>query len=497
MSEKYQMDENRNQTDPEKIDLMHIVSDILYGVKKLWIFMLAITVGCTLYSYFSTTRSYTPQYVASATMSVVTANGNSLDTQSAQQMASVFPYVLTSGVLSDVVKDAMGLDYLPGSINVKAEEDANLLTMTVTSNDPQMAYDLLHAVIDYYPTVGEFVFGQTKLQILDETGVPTDEQKEIVIRGSYKKGAIEGLALSALLLIVFIIMHKTVKSVNEIKRNINLSHLASLPNVKVKKRRNSSSAPLCILNERIPDFYLESMRSLRMRILKEMDEKNLKTLLVTSSVPGEGKTTIAANLAVSLARQGKKVVLVDCDVRNPSLAEVLSNEDTHMGLTAVLKNKAKLESELCEIKVDDTNTIKVLFGGKSDKADSMLLASHHMEKVIETLKEQADIVILDTAPAQLLADASMMARYVDSALYVIRYDHTKMKRIREGIQSLDISGIHMLGYVFNGDNSAKGKRRSYVYSYGYGYSHYSNYSRQGKLRDTGKKEDSSGRILKS
>ena len=187
---------------------------------------------------------------------------------------------------------------------------------------------------------------------------------------------------------------------------------------------------------------------------------------------------------------------MDCDVRNPSVAGVLGNEDTHMGLTAVLKNKAKLESELCEIKVDDNNTIKVLFGGKSDKADSMLLASHHMEKVIGSLKEQADIVILDTAPAQLLADASMMARYVDSALYVIRYDHTKMKRIREGIQSLDISGIHMLGYVFNGDNSAKGKRRSYVYSYGYGYSHYSNYSRQGKLRDTGKKEDSSGRILK-
>ena len=164
----------------------------MYALKKLWIILLALIVGCTLRSYFSTTRSYTPQYVASATMSVITTSGNSLDTQSAQQMASVFPYVLSSGVLADVVADAMGLNSLPGSINVKAEEDVNLLTIEVTSSDPQMAYDLLHAVIEYYPQVGEFVFGKTKLQILDETGVPAEANREVVIRGSYEKRSYAG-----------------------------------------------------------------------------------------------------------------------------------------------------------------------------------------------------------------------------------------------------------------------------------------------------------------
>lgn len=497
MSENNKMEDIRKNQDPERIDLLNILSDFLYALKKLWIILLALIVGCTLRSYFSTTRSYTPQYVASATMSVITTSGNSLDTQSAQQMASVFPYVLSSGVLADVVADAMGLDSLPGSISVKAEEDVNLLTIEVTSSDPQMAYDLLHAVIEYYPQVGEFVFGKTKLQILDETGVPAEANREVVIRGSYKKGVMQGAVLGAVILAVFMLMHKTVKSTSELKKHINLTHLASIPYVKVKKRRNHKEAPLCILNQRIPGMYLESMRNLCMRILKEVEEKDLKTLIVTSSIPGEGKTTVAANLAILMAREGKKVILVDCDLRNPSVAEVLGDEEPHDGTVSVLKNESTLKDELCTVKVDKDKYMQVLYGGNSEKSDAALLAGHNMEKLIDELCKQADIVILDTAPAQLLADASMMARYVDSALYVIRYDHTKMMRIREGIQALDMSGINMLGYIFNGDASAKNRRYNYSYSYGYKYGHYGHYSRQGKLRDTGKREDSSGRIIKS
>lgn len=493
MSENSKIEE-REVSVPEKIDLIGVLSDILYGVKKLWIIMIAIIAACTLRSYISTTRSYIPQYEASATMAVVTTSGSSLDTQSAQQMASVFPYVLTSGVLADVVADAMGVSSLPGSIRVEAEENANLLTMTVTSNDPQKAYDLLHAVIEYYPQVGEFVFGQTKLQILDETGVPEQGNEEVVIRGSYRDGAIQGIAVSAVILAVFILLHKTVKSTNEIKKRINLTCLASIPSVKVKKRKNHAQAPLCVLNQRVPDLYLQSMRNLCMRIMKEVEEQHLKTLLVTSSIPGEGKTTIAVNLAILMARQGKKVILADCDLRSPAVAQVIGERHTHAGTCSVLKNQSTLEKELCTVQVDENNTLQILYGGEPSKADSALLASSQMESLVEKLCEQADVVILDTAPAQLLADASMMARYVDSALYVIRYDYTKMSRIREGIQSLNISGINMLGYIFNSDSSAKRKR--YNYSYGYSYGHYGYYSGQGKLRDTGKREDSSRRVIK-
>ena len=509
MSERYEREDSRPSSQPEKIDLLHIVADFLYGLKKLWVLLLVVVVACTLRSYFATSSSYTPSYVASATMSVTTVSGGGgyMDSKSAEQMATVFPYVLTSGVLADVVADYMGLDALPGSVSVTAEEGTNLLTVSATSSDPQAAYDLLHAMIECYPQVGEFVFGQTTLEILDETGVPTDTQKEVVIRGSYKRGAVQGLVLALVILCVYVLSHRTVQSTDQLKKQVNLSRLASITYVRGKKRKKKNGAPLCILNSHVPETYLESIRKLRMRVAREMEEKGYKTLMVTSSVPGEGKTTIAANLAVALARQGKKVILVDCDARNPSLAHVLGSTDEHPSLGQVLRGEAELDTALCDVSVDSSNVLRVLYGGKPSKADALLLGRTQMEELIGKLREQADIVILDTAPAQLLADASLMARYVDAALYVVRYDYTKMKRIRAGIQALDVSGIHMLGYVFNSDQSAKGKRHSRGYDYGYGYgygygrywrySHYSHYAQQDKMRQTGKQQDGSGRVIKN
>ena len=120
-----------------------------------------------------------------------------------------------------------------------------------------------------------------------------------------------------------------------------------------------------------------------------------------------------------------------------------------------------------------------------------------MRALIEALKSKYDIIILDTAPSELLADAPLLGKYVDAALYVIRYDYTKLREIREGVESLALSGIDMLGYVFNGDNSSGGQ------GYGYGYRRYGNYGSYGKYGaygHYGKMEkgstDKFGRVIK-
>ena len=125
-----------------------------------------------------------------------------------------------------------------------------------------------------------------------------------------------------------------------------------------------------------------------------------------------------------------------------------------------------------------------------------------MEDIIEDMRMQADYVILDTAPAELLADASQLAKYVDNVLYVIRCDYTKMTKIRHGIENLTMRGVKIMGYVFNGDVNQKTGRYGYGYGYGkygrYGrYGHYGSYSRYGKkLKDTGRTEDDYGRVIK-
>lgn len=505
MSENRERTENSKKIDEqEKIDIISLLDDFAGGLKKLWLLILVLIIVCALRSYFATSFTYTPQYVASATMSVTTPSGGGgyIDAESARQMAEVFPYVLTSGVLEDVVAEEMGLESLPGSISVEAEEGTNLLTMSVSSNDPQMAYNLLHAVIDYYPEVAVFVFGETRLEILDETGIPSDVQREEVIRGSYKRGALQGAVIGLVILCFYVVLHKTVKSKDKLKKQINLPDLGTIPFVRVKKRRTQTVHNLCILNDRIPDSYLEAVKKLRIRVLKEMEDNQMKTLLVTSSIPGEGKTTVSVNLAISFARQGKKVILADCDPRNPSIAGLLGDEGEHPGLGEVLRGKVKPEEAMTKFEVSDDKYMMILFGGESNTEDAALLGSKRMKSLIHAFEQQADIVILDTAPAELLADASVMARYVDAALYVVCYDYTKMQKIREGVQALDMSGIHMCGYVFNGDKKADRGRYGYGYGYGYGYSryghysHYGHYGRRGRLKDTGRMEDESGRVIK-
>ena len=498
MSDRMESTEKERIEETEKIDIISLAGDFLYGLKKLWLLILVLTLAGAGITYFRTSYTYTPQYVASATMSVTAPGGQYIGAQTASQMAEVFPYILTSGVLEDVVAREMGMDSVPGSISATAEEGTNLLTMSVTSDDPQMAYDILHTVIDCYPEVAEFVLGNTSLTILDETGVPSDTQKEVVVRGSYRRGAVMGAGAGLVILCLYILLKKTVKSKDKLKSQINLPDMGSLPYIRNKKRKKKPEQnKVSLINARTPASYQEAMRRLRIRVLKEVEENQTKTIMVTSSIPGEGKTTVAVNLAISLVRQGKKVVLVDCDLRNPSIADFLGITEQRPGIDSVLHKKAAVTDVLTEIDVNGENKLTLLLGEEEEKTDISLLGSKRMEGLIAELKNMADVVILDTAPAQLLADAALMARFVDAALYVIRYDYTKMYKIREGIQALAMSKIKMLGYVFNCDrNSGDGK---YGYGYGYGYRRYGSYGHYGRYRDTGKrdkKEDLSGRVIK-
>ena len=153
MSDRVEQTDSRQIDEAEKIDLIKAVEDFLHGLKKLWLLILALIVLGAGVSYFRTTYTYTPQYVASATMAVTGPGGEYSGT--ATQMAEIFPYILSSGVLQDVVAGEMGMDYVPGSVSVQAEEGTNLLTMSVTSNDAQMAYDVLHKMIECYPEVAD------------------------------------------------------------------------------------------------------------------------------------------------------------------------------------------------------------------------------------------------------------------------------------------------------------------------------------------------------
>ena len=364
----------------EKIDITSLLVDSCQGLRKLWWLIVILIVVFAAKGYFSTSTNYVSQYVASATVSVSSSTGSS-----AEDMAQIFPYILSSGVLADVVAEDLGVDSLPGTVSAEADDGTNLLTISVTAGDPQVAYNTLQSVLKKYPEVAEFVVGKTMLTVLDETGIPSDTRREEVIRGSYKRGALKGAIIGMAILLLYVLTRRTVKSKKELKNQINLMDCGSIPYIRMKKRKKATfNNSLCLLNDRISQGYVEAIRKIRIKVMKEMEENQYKTLMVTSSIPGEGKTTLAANLAISIANQGKKVILVDCDMRNPSVAAVMNEQEKHPGLGPVLKKEVPLAEAMVNVEVAK-GSLRVLYGGEDDEKNTRLLGSRRMYSLLHMM----------------------------------------------------------------------------------------------------------------
>lgn len=426
------------------IDLSVLVGDLLRTARRLWwlLLVLAALAGGILgaRAWFS----YRPQYQATASFTVTVANPLQSDVRTynaaaAEQMAKTFPYILTSGALSDLVMQDLGIKVMP-PVSASVLENTNIFTLSVTSGDPQFAYDVLHAVMERYPDIAEFVVGPTRMALLDESGVPSAPVSGRGFAGAAKRGALYGAALWAALVALLAATRTTVHNEDELKRVINLRCLGLLPFVR-GVRKGSACPMLAAENDKFGFF--ESVRLVRIRAEKEMRRRGHQVLLVSSAIPGEGKTTLAVNLALSLAQKGLRTLLVDCDLRNPSVAGALGRENP-CGLAAYLDGAATMQDIVYEA---DTANLSVVFGGKPAANAAELLARPKAGEFLRLARKRFDYIILDTPPCSMLSDAAEVAELADCALLVIRQNYAPRERILEGAQLLTGGGLPLIGCV--------------------------------------------------
>jgi len=454
----------------EKLDILSFLNDYLNRLRRLW-WVVVLTVGiCVCFFYFRSSTSYSPTYVAEATVSVEIVNGGAYaNRNTAEQMGLIFPYILTSGALSDVIAADLNMNTVPGSINVSCISGTNLLTIRVTSWNAEYAYNILQSVLKNYPEVAQYVVGQTELTLIDDSGIPSDTGRSSVIRGSIRRGAIFGLGIGLILVLIHVLAMRTIRSESELRSLLNVPCLGTLPFSQVKKRRRNAKREINILYDTNRSDYIEAMRLVRTRLERQLEGKQV--LMVTSSISGEGKSTVAANLAISIALKGKRVILVDCDLRNPTVGSIFNLTQEFPGLISVLRGQTALEDALYDVKDRNKNSIglTLLPGGKRESSLVEILGSEAMSGVIAQLREKADLVILDTPPSAMLVDAMMLVRHVDAVAYVIMSDYARRRYIVKGVEELSNSDAPIVGCILNGGSSSSGGYGSYGYRYGYRY----------------------------
>ena len=454
--------ENEKSQEPELIDITEMVSDYFRIFRRMWAWVLILTLLGTGIFYIRARVQYQPRYTASATFTVniqrdqqgVGESGTVAfyNNSAAEQMAKTFPYILTSGVLKRKVAKDMGTGSVTGNIEANVAENTNLLTISVTDRDAGRAYAILQSVIKNYPEISEVIVGKTNMEMLDETGIPPEPDNPKDFKKSALKGGLFGFLIAALWTALLVVTRRTVRKESDIHRWMHTRCLGTVPEIHEKRRSGTSQTRMVLTDPKVEEKLQESFRMIRNKVEYHAHEYHLKTFLITSALAGEGKSTIAVNLALSLAQAGKKVVLIDCDLRHTTDRKIL-NLDPGEGLGEVLEHKKKLAECIIKSKdmgLDPEMRLMFLPGGTSLRDGSELLGTEFMHRIIARMEEWADYVILDSAPAGLLTDAVVLAQYADAAVFVVRKDFARVDHIMDGMEHLAESQVQIIGGILNG-----------------------------------------------
>lgn len=455
------------------------LSDIWRGVRKFWwlcgVLALVFSVLLAAFSFIS----FTPVYTVSATFTVqtqdISASGTGITSYSyyynrttAEQLSDTFPYILESNLLQTAVCEDLGIERMPASISATSVAGTNMFTMKATGTTAQETYDVLISAMENYPSVAEYVIGTSKLTMISEPILPENPSNSRQTMRYILIGAAVGVVLGCIWIFIYAVFRDTVRTKNDIKEKINQNCLGVLPVVSFRRYKSEIDRSILMVNHLVGDAFLENVRKLRNTVVDQAGEET-KAIMITSSAPGEGKTTISVNLAISLAKMGKKVMLVDADLYNPSVCKLLEKFEG----TVFPSNDPQIN-----LKYIDELDIGVMTFNVSEKNIWKVMQTPYLKKCIDELKTECDYIIVDAPPCALSSDPVTIAGAVDMSVLVIKQDNVRTTRIKYAIDSLLSVDAEILGCVLNKASVGISGYGYYHGGYGYKYTRYG-YSKYG------------------
>jgi len=214
-----------------------------------------------------------------------------------------------------------------------------------------------------------------------------------------------------------------------------------------------------ILNKNSSFYIQEAYKTLRTNVRFFLRDKKCKKFCITSSNSGEGKSITMLNLAISFAEAGQKVLLIDADMRRPSVARLLV-EKAAPGLSNVL---AEMCTEEEAIRKDVFPNLDIIFSGDIPPNPSELLSSPKMVELLDKLSEDYDYILVDAPPVNVVSDVCVVAEHLDGVLYLVRQNKAEKDEVRRGVEQLKYTGVKLMGFVLNGVTVDRARYSEYKY----------------------------------
>ena len=499
------MEEYMNERDiqkTEEIDLGRLFRAVM---SRAWLVAI-VAILCAVLAFVGTFFLVTPQY-QSAAMFYVNNNNVSIgdaslsissgDLSTSRNLVDSYIVILnTRETLVDVVDYAgVARSYgeVRGMLSAAAVNETEIFRVTVTSPDPQEAEQIANAIAYILPKrIGTIIDG-TSAKVVDAAIVPSSPSSP-----SYPKNTVLGFLLGFVLMVGMIVLREIFDTSIRVEEDITqcCQHpiLAAVPNMlasgkggtyygasrkkKGKYTTETLQAKRGLLGPNISFAASEAYKLLRTKLqFSFADENDCHIIGVSSALSGEGKSLTAINLAYALSQLDKRVLLVDCDMRRPTLAEKLGILKTP-GLSNYLTRQSQLHelTQVCQLKTGE-NPFRIITAGQNPPNPMELLSSTRMHKALESFRKTYDFVILDLPPVGEVGDALAIANETDGMLLIVRQNHCDRIVLTDAVRQFEFIHAKILGVVFNAasDNGGNGYYRHYYKRY---YKRY--YHRYGK-----------------
>lgn len=432
------------------------ISDIMASVFKYKILVIicvviGIAAGVIMQMVF-TGDDPTLFYYANATMIVTSKNAEgsyqasgNIDNPSASDVTFAQNLVLTvtqlakSNYVLNLVIDTIGKTYLTPDmlsevVSCKAIEKTAFIEVTLTWPNENESIEIVNALMDVLPQAMIEKLDIGSVTVVDYA-VKTEQVRKLNIQ-YILIGTFAGIILGISAAVVLGMLNPKVRAAEDINTYLQLNTIADIP-----YSHRTSNDGLLVTDPEVSIIYREACSIMSSVFQYIATQKNVKVIYVTSTVSGEGKTTLSINLALALASKGKNVVLIDCDTRRPAVSEKLGLDVNISSLQDVLTGKAKVNDALT---VYNDNLLVM----RTDINETPL-DTDAFGKILTALRDCNDYIIIDTPPVGLVSDALLLNSCVDGVLFVIRNDYADMGVIADSVNNIRDSGANIIGCVLN------------------------------------------------
>ncbi len=473
-------------------------------IRNSWILLMSVLIGY-MGIYIVSHKIYTPEYTSSATL-VVNASGAVGGSYSlysvSSEMANVLTNIFSQPAMKDRAAESVGADGFDGEVSASVMAETNFILLNVTADNPQKAYELLTGILNVYPELSKNVFANARMTVVRTPSMPqapsnsiSDENRGLVVSSCF--------ILAATAIFILSITRDTVKNETDFNEKIDSRLLGTIMHEDKKltlrdKKLKKKKGLLLHSNAFISLRFAEGFHKIAARIEFLQHRDSSKVFAVTSVAENEGKSTIAANIAVSLADRGNKVVLVDLDGKKPALYKIFEEEYTENRELSDFFD-GKISSKDFRLRRYKKSSLYLAINTKASENHNKWLESGVAERFIRNLKNKFDYVIVDTAPITLDASVTGTVKMVDKTLLVVRTDKVKVSVINDTIDNIkklggDTAGCvlndifpKVMPFFFSGDDMGGYYSTGYGKYRGYGkYGKYKGYGKYGKYSKYGK-----------